>query len=96
MRRVEEGEILAREHCNVMDDPDTWQTHTLEQLSQHFAAEPDAKAFVLTGSLAAVDVTPDFWSDIDAKIILADQAIERYYASLHENLAGVPGGIQTL
>ena len=65
-----------------MDDPRTWQTRALEQLSQYFAAEPDAKAFVLTGSFAEPDITPDFWSDIDVKIILADQAIDRYYASL--------------
>ena len=65
-----------------MDDSDTWQTRTLEQLSRHFAAEPDARAFVLTGSLATADVEPDFWSDIDAKIVLADQAIDRYSTSL--------------
>jgi hypothetical protein len=78
---MEEGEIFTREHY-VMDKFDTWQTHALEQLSQYFAAEPDAKAFVLTGSLSAVDITPDFWSDIDVKIILADQAIKHYYTSL--------------
>ncbi|MGC9394138.1 MAG: aminoglycoside 6-adenylyltransferase [Anaerolineae bacterium] len=65
-----------------MDEFGTWQTHALEQLGQYFAAEPDARAFVLTGSLAKADIEPDFWSDIDAKIILADQAIDRYYASL--------------
>jgi hypothetical protein len=65
-----------------MDDPDTWQPHALEQLSQHFAAETDAKAFVVTGSLATADIEPDFWSDIDAKIVLVDQAIERYSTSL--------------
>ncbi|MBN2390695.1 MAG: aminoglycoside 6-adenylyltransferase [Anaerolineae bacterium] len=64
-----------------MNNPYTWQTHALEQLSRHFAAEPDAKAFVLTGSLAAADTTPDFWSDVDVKIILDDQAIERYSTS---------------
>lgn len=71
-----------------MEDSHTWQTRALEQLGQYFAADPDAKAVVLTGSLAAADIaadlwsTPDFWSDIDIKIILADQAIDRYYASL--------------
>jgi len=65
-----------------MDDSNTWQTHALEQLSQYFAADLNAKAVVLTGSLAAADITTDLWSDIDVKIILADQAIDRYYASL--------------
>lgn len=65
-----------------MDDPHTWQMGALEQLSQYFAAEPEAKAFVLTGSLAAADIAPDFWSDIDVKIVLADQAINRYYTTL--------------
>lgn len=71
-----------------MNNAHTWQTSALEQLSQYFAAEPDAKAFVLTGSLAAPDITPDFWrtpdfwSDVDVKIILADQAIDHYFTSL--------------
>jgi hypothetical protein len=82
MSSMEEGEILGGGPGNIMNDSNTWQTHALAQLSQYFAADPDAKALVLTGSLAAADITPDFWSDIDVKIILADQALERYYTSL--------------
>jgi len=65
-----------------MNTTPPWQTRALEQLSQYFAAEPDAMALVLTGSLAAADIETDLWSDIDLKIILADQAIDRYYTSL--------------
>ena len=58
-----------------------WQSQAVEQLSQMFHKEADTRAFVLTGSLAALDVQEDIWSDVDAKIILADWALDRYYLS---------------
>ncbi len=59
----------------------TWQVCAIEWLSQFFEEDPDALAFVLGGSLSAVTMQPDVWSDVDAKIILADQAVERYALS---------------
>lgn len=64
-----------------MGDESTWHARAVEQLSQFFDKEPDARAFVLSGSLAVVEVQKDVWSDVDAKIILANHALDRYYLS---------------
>ncbi len=64
-----------------MEDETTWQARAVEQLSQLFNKEPDARAFVLSGSLAVAEVQEDVWSDVDAKIILADHALDSYYLS---------------
>lgn len=64
-----------------MGDAPTWHAQAAEQLSKLFDKDPEAKAFVLTGSLAAAEVQVDSWSDVDAKVILADEAVERYYLS---------------
>lgn len=64
-----------------MEDEPTWHARAVEQLSQLFDKEPDARAFVLSGSLAAAEVQEDVWSDVDAKIILANHASDRYYVS---------------
>jgi hypothetical protein len=58
-------------------------THTtaIEHLARLFERDPDVRAVVLTGSLADDDVLADVWSDIDAKVILADHAVDRYFAS---------------
>ena len=58
-----------------------WQARSVEQLSQFFRNEPDAKAFVLTGSLAAAHVQEDAWSDVDASIVVADRALDLHYLS---------------
>jgi hypothetical protein len=58
-----------------------WHTLAVERLSQLFVKEPDARAFVLSGSLAAREIQEDAWSDVDAKIILADCALDRYFMS---------------
>jgi hypothetical protein len=42
-----------------------WHAQIVEQLSLFFRNEPDARAFVLTGSLTASEIQPDRWSDID-------------------------------
>ncbi len=59
----------------------TWQERAIQQLSQHFRQTAEAQAFVLTGSLAAKDVPADAWSDVDAKVILTEEAVARYYES---------------
>src|SRR5687768_18119631 len=64
-----------------VEDTLTWQAQAVEQLSQFFVKEPDAKAFVPTGSLAAAEVQVDIWSDVDVKVILADHAVDNYYLS---------------
>ena len=65
----------------INNEPTTWQERAIRQLSQHFRQTAEAQAFVLTGSLAAEDGPADVWSDVDAKIILAEEAVARYYAS---------------
>jgi hypothetical protein len=66
---------------NKMRDIDTWQAQAIEQLSQLFAEDPGVQALVLSGSLATAEVQEDVWSDVDMNIILADQAVDRYYPS---------------
>lgn len=58
-----------------------WHAPMVQQLSQFFRDQPDAKAFILTGSLAKGKVLADGWSDIDAGIVLADGALDRYTRS---------------
>ena len=55
-----------------------WHAPVAEQLSRFFRNEPDVKAFVLTGSLAAGEIQQDEWSDLDACIVVADRVLERY------------------
>jgi hypothetical protein len=64
-----------------METDAAWHDPIVEQLSQFFRKEPDAKAFVLTGSLADGEIQPDRWSDIDAGIVLANGALDRYTSS---------------
>jgi streptomycin adenylyltransferase len=59
-----------------------WQSNAVEKLSQFFEQEPEAKAFVLTGSLATTEIQTDIWSDVDAKIVLADHALGKYFSSI--------------
>jgi hypothetical protein len=65
-----------------MDDAHSWQSRAVEQLGQLFEDDPDARALVLTGSLADAGVEADIWSDVDMKVVLADQSVDRYYRSL--------------
>src|SRR5689334_17177973 len=58
-----------------------WQSSAAEKLGQFFKGEPEAKAFVLTGSLVNMKIQVDIWSDIDAKIIFTDHALDKYYLS---------------
>jgi hypothetical protein len=60
----------------------SWQSRVVEQLSQLFEGDPDARALVLTGSLADAGVEADIWSDVDMKVVLADRSVDRYYRSL--------------
>lgn len=59
----------------------TRQARAVVQLGRLFEKEPDARAFVLSGSLAAPGVQEDVWSDVDAKIVLADHAVDCYALS---------------
>jgi len=65
-----------------MRDARTWQAQALEQLSQLFAQDTNARAFALTGSLADTSIQIDAWSDIDVKVVLTAAAVDRYYASV--------------
>ena len=65
-----------------MLDSQDWQRDTLPQLSQLFENDPEAKAFLLTGSLANPEIEVDGWSDMDVTVILADEAVAHYTQSL--------------
>ena len=65
-----------------MLDSQGWQRDTLPQLSQLFENDPEAKAFLLTGSLANPEIEVDGWSDMDVTVILADEAVAHYTQSL--------------
>lgn len=62
-----------------MERESSWQARAVEQLNQYFRQDPDAKAFILGGSLADPETAEDAWSDVDVAIILADHAVDRYY-----------------
>lgn len=66
---------------NLTTDQLTWHSQAINQLSQRFEREPQALAFVLVGSLICTDNRADEWSDVDAKVILTDAAIDRYFHS---------------
>jgi len=65
-----------------MLDLDTWQAQALMRLSERFEKDAAVRALVLTGSLADAAIPADAWSDIDVKVVLADQAVDTYYASV--------------
>lgn len=64
-----------------MNSSPTWHTTAIDHLARFFEGDPDARAVILSGSLATEDVQADVWSDVDVKIVLADHAVGRYYAS---------------
>lgn len=57
----------------------TWHQDTIDSLSQLLAADPSVLALVIRGSLACADSIVDEWSDVDATIVVADGALDRYY-----------------
>lgn len=61
-------------------DP-SWQETAIARLSDAFKRDPAVCAVILTGSLADDAVPADFWSDVDLKVILSDDAVERYHAA---------------
>ncbi|MEM7113404.1 MAG: aminoglycoside 6-adenylyltransferase [Chloroflexota bacterium] len=59
----------------------SWQRELVEQFERFFAADEAVLAVVLAGSLVTgKDV--DRWSDVDLKVVLADEAIGRYFESV--------------
>lgn len=59
----------------------TWHEQAISQLSQLLEQDSAVKALILTGSLADAEVQEDAWSDVDAKIIVSDHALEHYFPS---------------
>lgn len=57
----------------------TWHAGTVAELSRLLARDADVKALVLMGSLASQEAITDEWSDVDARIVVADTALSRYY-----------------
>lgn len=59
----------------------TWHNQAIDRLSELLARDPRVKAFVITGSLAHPEPIADEWSDIDARIVIEDEAVDAYYPS---------------
>jgi predicted nucleotidyltransferase len=59
-----------------------WQQSIVSQISRILRDDPEAKAFVLIGSLAQKEVQVDEWSDVDAVVILTETALDRYFLSV--------------
>ena len=58
-----------------------WQTEAIDRLSALLRGDDAIRALVLTGSLARTGLVVDEWSDVDAKVILSDDALDRYDSS---------------
>lgn len=58
---------------------ESWQEGTLAQLTDYLQSFDAVQALFLVGSLANDAVQPDFWSDIDLLVVVADQAIKQFY-----------------
>ena len=59
----------------------TWQSEAVERLSVLLKQDRDVRALILTGSVASSTVVPDEWSDVDAKVVVADHALNEYAGS---------------
>jgi hypothetical protein len=85
--RRDDSQLVRREYLEKykkknMTEIHPWQARAVEQLGQLFENDPDARVFVLAGSLADTEVEDDFWSDVDVKVVLADPSVDRYYLSV--------------
>ncbi len=56
-----------------------WQTETLEQLKDLLRSFDVVQAMVVVGSFASDSVQPDFWSDIDLVMVVADNDIDQFF-----------------
>ncbi|HNT76079.1 MAG TPA: aminoglycoside 6-adenylyltransferase [Anaerolineae bacterium] len=64
-----------------MQSEPLWHETAIARLSAYFSQDPTVRAVLLAGSLADDAVQADFWSDVDLKVILSDDAVDRYHAA---------------
>ncbi len=64
-----------------MQSEPLWHETAIARLSAYFSQDPAVRAVILTGSLADDAVQADFWSDVDLKVVLSDDAVDRYHAA---------------
>src|SRR5438034_1311642 len=57
-----------------------WQQSTLEDLARRLKPDPAVRALAVFGS--AAEPAPDHWSDIDALLVVAEEARDRFYPAL--------------
>jgi streptomycin adenylyltransferase len=56
-----------------------WHHRLVAEIGEFFAQDADARAVMVSGSVADPAVMQDAWSDVDIKVILADAAVRRYF-----------------
>ncbi len=60
----------------------TWREATLEKLTQILQPANQVLSLSLFGSLSNPEIAKDKWSDIDALLIVADEALDKYFPSI--------------
>jgi predicted nucleotidyltransferase len=61
---------------------DRWQPEAIEQLIALLEPDPDVAGLALGGSTARDPDAQDPWSDVDALVVVCDQAFERFFPGL--------------
>jgi hypothetical protein len=58
---------------------DLWQLETLNRITELLQSFETVQAMILVGSFANNVVQPDFWSDLDLIVVVADEAVHQFY-----------------
>ncbi len=59
-----------------------WQEDALEEISSYFKSKIEVLALLLLGSLSTQDTQPDYWSDIDILLVIADDKLEKFFPTV--------------
>ncbi len=59
-----------------------WQEEALEEISSYFKSKIEVLALLLFGSLSTQDTQPDYWSDIDILLVIADDKLEKFFPTV--------------
>jgi len=80
-REIEYGDDvrLAEDERSSMAMTSDWHQGLIEEIGAFFEQDADARAVVVSGSVADPVVAQDAWSDVDIKVVLADAAVARYF-----------------
>jgi hypothetical protein len=58
---------------------DGWQQKAIKRVKAVLEADEDVKGLVLIGSYTRDDIKTDIWSDVDIVVVVADQAVSKFY-----------------